>query len=179
MRRSIGDGLRSLSRSLGIWEQAAAPPCSMAAGAGSTTAAPLLSLSAMYSRLAASSGACDAIISPSTPLGAAAHLPGPQPSASPAQQSRGSATSAQQQGSRQQSQRRPPMARPATAPPMQSGIVHIQATRNNTMITLTDEAGNTKAWWVLHPLASCAARSQGHIRSCSRSSEFVYIQTIM
>lgn len=38
------------------------------------------------------------------------------------------------------------MGRPATAPPMQSGIVHILASRNNTIFTLTDEAGDTKAW---------------------------------
>lgn len=29
---------------------------------------------------------------------------------------------------------------------IQNGIIHIQSTRNNTIITLTDQKGNTKSW---------------------------------
>ena len=29
---------------------------------------------------------------------------------------------------------------------IQTGIIHIQSTRNNTILTLTDERGNTKSW---------------------------------
>ena len=35
----------------------------------------------------------------------------------------------------------------------QPGIVHVSSTKNNTILTLTDEAGRAKAWCVLHSVA--------------------------
>ena len=48
-----------------------------------------------------------------------------------------------------QPRRRPGVPGVSAPPPMLPGIVHIQSTRNNTILTLTDEAGNTKAWCAL------------------------------
>lgn len=149
MRRGLTGVLLDVLRSASAQGPAAAPAWGMAASANALPSVPLLSLSAMYSHMAAGSRSCAVSGTPSTLQSAAAQLLGPQATAAAApstQQHCGFATSAQQQGSSQQAQRRPPMARPATAPPMQSGIVHVQATRNNTIFTLTDDGGNTKAW---------------------------------
>lgn len=140
--------MRCLRQGLSNLTLAAEPSCGLASTAAIPSTAPLPALSALYSRLAGSTTALDASVISSAPAGSAAQLPVAASAASaamPTQQRCSYATSAQQQGKRQ-SQRRPPMGRPATAPPMQSGIVHILASRNNTIFTLTDEAGDTKAW---------------------------------
>lgn len=150
MRRGLTGVLLDVLRSASAQGPAAAPAWGVAASANGLPSVPLVSLSAMYSHMAAGAASCAVNATPAPLQDAANQLLRPQASAAAApstQQHYGFATSAQQQGSAQQSQRRPPMApRPATAPPMQTGIVHVQATRNNTIFTLTDDAGNTKAW---------------------------------
>lgn len=62
---------------------------------------------------------------------------------------RGAKTAAPQQQAKMSKQqllrqkRRGPTDGPVVEQP---GIVHVASTKNNTIITLTDEAGNTKAW---------------------------------
>ncbi len=151
MRRGITDGLRCLSRALGQTEAATAVGRAMSARAVSSSSVALLQLNGSDSCLAASvvtpSAACSAW--PSAP--AAAH-PSTAPFAAAAaaqRQSRSATTStgAQAQVIRDAAKRLPLAGRaPAVASKMLPGIVHIQSTRNNTILTLTDEAGNTKAW---------------------------------